>query len=59
MRTNEERLARYQAAAEAWAALWPEVQRKIDGLPLLDAHRLITASAEGVLPFEPSSGGGP
>jgi 3-oxoacyl-ACP reductase-like protein len=51
---NEERLARYQVAAEAWADLWPEVQRQIGGLSLLEAHRLMTSRAEGVLPFEPS-----
>lgn len=51
---NEERLARYQAAAEAWADLWPDVQREIGGLSLVEAHRLMTSRAEGVLPFEPS-----
>lgn len=53
---NEERLARYLAAAEAWAGLWPEVQRQIAGLSLLEAHRLIASRAEGVLPFEPARG---
>jgi hypothetical protein len=57
MRANEERLARYQTAAEAWAALWPGVQRQVEGLPLLDAHRWVTSQAEGVLPFAPSQGG--
>jgi len=58
MRINEERLARYQDAAEPWARLWPEVQRQMEGLSLLDAHRVLTSRAEGVLPFEPSGGGG-
>jgi hypothetical protein len=57
MRANEDRLARYQAAARGWAALWPDVQRQVEGLSLLDAHRTVTASAEGVLPFEPPQGG--
>jgi hypothetical protein len=57
MRANEERLARYQTAAEAWAALWPGVQRQIEGLPLSEAHRQVIARAEGVLPFAPSEGG--
>jgi len=57
MRINEERLARYQSAAEAWAELWPEVQKQIAGLSLLEAHRLITSRAEGFLPFEPARGG--
>ena len=56
MRINEERLARYQAAAESWTRLWPAVQREVEGLPLLDAHRLVTSRAEGVLPFEPEKG---
>ncbi len=57
MRINEELLARYQAAAEAWAKLWPDVQRQVEGLPLLEAHRLLTSRAEGILPFEPARGG--
>ncbi|HKH45123.1 MAG TPA: hypothetical protein VKM72_10710 [Thermoanaerobaculia bacterium] len=56
MRINEERLARYQTAAEAWARLWPEVQRQLEGLSLLDAHRVVVSRAEGVLPFELSGG---
>ena len=59
MRINEERLARYQTAAEAWAKLWPDVQRQMEDLSLFDAHRLVISRAEGVLPFEPSSGGEP
>jgi hypothetical protein len=57
IRANEERLARYQAAAQAWAGPWPDVQRQIEGLPLVDAHRLVASRAEGVLPFEPMQGG--
>lgn len=59
IRANEERLARYRSAAESWAEIWPDVQRRIEILPLLDAHRLILSSAEGVLPFEPTRGGEP
>jgi len=53
---NEERLARYQAAAEDWAKIWPEVQRQIGNHSLMDAHRLVTSRAEGVLPFGPAGG---
>jgi hypothetical protein len=53
MRANEERLARYLRAAEAWAAAWPGVQREIDGLPLPAAHEIVTARAERSLPFSP------
>jgi hypothetical protein len=56
MRANEERLNRYRAVAENWAAQWPSVQRLIEGLPLLAAHRALVAAATGVLPFEPGPG---
>lgn len=56
IRANEERLARYLAASEDWAKVWPDVQRQIEGLPLSDAHRLMVSRAEGVLPFEPAQG---
>lgn len=57
MRADEARLARYRAAAETWASVWPDVSREIDHLPLRDAHRIVTSRAEGVLPFVPSEGG--
>ncbi len=53
IRINEERLARYRKAAEAWESIWPEVQRKIEGLPLLEAHSILVSRAEGILPFQP------
>ncbi|HET9768661.1 MAG TPA: hypothetical protein VFS60_17575 [Thermoanaerobaculia bacterium] len=56
MRANEERLARYQVAGESWAALWPAVQRQLVDLALADAHALVVARAEGVLPHEPAGG---
>jgi hypothetical protein len=58
MHANEERLARYEAAAEAWAELWPGLQRQIADLPLADAHRLLTSRAEGILPSAPAQEGG-
>lgn len=54
IRANEDRLARFQSAAEAWAGLWPEIQRQIAGLSLLEAHPLVISRAEGILPFEPA-----
>lgn len=57
IRANEERLTRYQAAAQAWAGIWTDVQRQIEGSALLDAHRAVTSRAEGVLPFAPAEGG--
>jgi len=56
---NEERLARYRSAAEAWAGIWPETQRQIGGFSLLDAHRLLVSRAEGILPFTPNEGSEP
>jgi hypothetical protein len=58
MRADEARLARYRAAAEAWASVWPDVSREIADLSLHDAHRIVTSRAEGVLPFAPSDGQG-
>lgn len=57
MRTDEARLARYRAAAEAWASAWPGVSRQIEARPLPDAHRIVTSCAEGVLPFALSGRG--
>jgi hypothetical protein len=53
MRENEERLLRYEEAAKAWAAVWPQVSRLIEHLPLADAHRIMRDQAEPVLPFGP------
>jgi hypothetical protein len=57
MREDEARLARYRVAASAWASLWPDVARQLTGLALPDAHRVVTARAENVLPYAPQRGG--
>jgi hypothetical protein len=57
MRANEERLGRYREAYRGWAAVWPDVQRAIEGLPLQEAHEILVARAVGVLPEEPVGGG--
>jgi hypothetical protein len=54
MRADEDRLSKYGRAAEAWAALWPRVQREIEALPLAEAHALVVSRAAGVLPFVPT-----
>jgi hypothetical protein len=59
MRADEARLARYAAAADAWAAAWPELSREVAGLALPDAHRLIVRQAEHLLPFAPAPGEDP
>ncbi|MBP7830565.1 MAG: hypothetical protein KA248_11670 [Kiritimatiellae bacterium] len=56
MHANEKRLQRYMQAAEPWARLWPGVAEKIAGLPLREAHEVMAARAEGVLPYEPAGG---
>jgi hypothetical protein len=43
-----------RAVAGAWAAAWPDLSRQVAGLPLLDAHRVIVARAEGLLPDGPA-----
>lgn len=53
MLANEKRLQCYMKASEEWAALWPELLKKVEGMPLLDAHTIIVSEAEGVLPFDP------
>jgi hypothetical protein len=57
MRADEARLARYRAAAEAWAAAWPDVSRQIAGLSLPQAHRIVVARAEDLLPHAPPGEG--
>lgn len=52
MRTNEERLKGYVAAAKAWRGAWPEVQKKTEGLSLREAHDVIVEEAEKLLPFD-------
>lgn len=53
MRANEDRLARYARAAQAWSRRWPVIQRATADIPLPAAHALIRREAEGVLPFAP------
>lgn len=50
MRADEARLARYRAAAAGWAEAWPGISREIAALPLPQAHRIVLARAEGLLP---------
>lgn len=53
MRTDEQRLAAYMAAATRWADEWPATQRMIAELPLLQAHERILERAVGMLPQQP------
>jgi hypothetical protein len=57
MRRNEERLMRYQAATGAWSEAWAEIRRRVEGLPLHEAHRALVAQAERLLPFDPNPPG--
>jgi hypothetical protein len=53
MRADEARMARYRAAAAAWASMWPRVSQEIAGRALIDAHQILIARAESALPFAP------
>lgn len=55
MHANEKRLQRYMNASEEWASLWPKLLKKVEGMPLLEAHAIIAIEAEGVLPVDPCS----
>jgi hypothetical protein len=50
MRADEARLARYRANAAGWAEAWPGISRQIAALSLPEAHRVVVARAEGLLP---------
>lgn len=50
---NERRLAAYMLAAEAWIQAWPDASREIHSRPLHEAHHIMVARAEPVLPFSP------
>jgi hypothetical protein len=52
MRADQRRLSAYMQAAWEWSAVWPEVRRRIAGLPLPEAHEFMVERAEGVLPLE-------
>jgi hypothetical protein len=54
MHANEERLARYEAAARAWAAAWPAVEREVAAFALGEAHRVLVRRALALLPFAPA-----
>jgi hypothetical protein len=55
MKTNEERLVRYERAAKGWLEHWPQLSRQVAQLPLLEAHELIVRAAEQVLPYSPET----
>lgn len=59
MHANEDRLKGYLEAARSWSERWPSVARAIEGLPLMKAHEVVAARAEGVLPFEVTGVGAP
>lgn len=44
----------YLRAASAWQAVWPEVTREIERMPLPRAHEHVVARALGTLPFDAS-----
>ncbi len=54
MRANEARLQGYERAAAPWAAAWTKVQREVDAMPLLAAHRVLCERAAPMLPGQPT-----
>jgi hypothetical protein len=52
MEQDERRLQAYREASSAWAEVWPELSRAVEGLPLLQAHARMTARAAELLPCE-------
>lgn len=38
-------------AVKEWLRMWPEIEKKIKGCPLLEAHELIVTRAAGILPY--------
>lgn len=50
IRRNEDRLKQRIQASEEWIQRWPGVARRVEGLPLLQAHQIIVESALEVLP---------
>jgi hypothetical protein len=53
IRVNEERLARYNQAAQRWRNSWPAIEREIRNLDLSDAHPIVVDRALELLPFSP------
>ena len=50
---NENRLTLYLKAAEKWTATWLNIEKGLADMPILDAHKILTDQAKGVLPFVP------
>jgi hypothetical protein len=48
---NERRLDSYMKAAADWVNAWPEVSAEIASLPLKEAHAILVARAENLLPL--------
>jgi hypothetical protein len=53
MHENQARLQRYLDAATPWGERWTAVEREVARLPFREAHRIVVARAEGILPFAP------
>ena len=50
---NENRLTLYLKAAEKWTATWLYIEKDLANMPILDAHKILTNQAKGILPFVP------
>jgi len=49
-RVNELRLAAFESAASDWKANWPQLNRRIAALPLLEGHAIFVEDAKKLLP---------
>lgn len=58
IRANEKRLLAYREAMQPWTEIWPEVVAETEDRPLAEAHAILVARAEGVLPWKPPTGNG-
>src|SRR5262249_1394272 len=52
IRAHEKRLAAYDRASMKWRAAWPDVEKKMQHVPLRQAHAIMVREAESFPPFE-------
>lgn len=51
IKKNEDRLKRRMNASKAWLAAWTEISRRVENLPLREAHSKIIEAASNLLPY--------
>ncbi len=48
------RIAFYEKASAEWRDVWPDLRRRIEGLPLRESHAIVQEEAEKCLPKNPA-----